>query len=131
MSLEPAPFTGLEGNLEDAPSRFDGDDAGAVVCILAAGIDVTERRRAEDRLRTEASTLEAIHRISTLIAGEMDLATIVQTITEETTALSGASFGAFFYNLTDERYIRSINNNGGRYNPGSPRSASVTLRVRY
>ena len=35
------------------------------------------------------------------------------------------------YNLTDERYIRSINNNGGRYNPGNPRSASVTLRVRY
>ncbi len=35
------------------------------------------------------------------------------------------------YNLTDERYIRSINNNGGRYNPGSPRSAALTLRVRY
>jgi catecholate siderophore receptor len=35
------------------------------------------------------------------------------------------------YNATDERYIRSINNNGGRYNPGSPRSAAVTLRVRY
>jgi catecholate siderophore receptor len=35
------------------------------------------------------------------------------------------------YNLTDERYIRSINNNAGRYNPGNPRSASVTLRVRY
>jgi catecholate siderophore receptor len=35
------------------------------------------------------------------------------------------------YNLTDERYIRSINNNGGRYNPGTPRSAALTLRVRY
>ena len=35
------------------------------------------------------------------------------------------------YNLTDERYIRSINNNGGRYNPGYPRSAALTLRVRY
>ena len=35
------------------------------------------------------------------------------------------------YNLTSERYIRSINNNGGRYNPGYPRSAAVTLRVRY
>ena len=35
------------------------------------------------------------------------------------------------YNLTGERYIRSINNNGGRYNPGSPRSAALTLRVRY
>jgi catecholate siderophore receptor len=35
------------------------------------------------------------------------------------------------YNLTDEQYIRSINNNGGRYNPGTPRSAALTLRVRY
>jgi catecholate siderophore receptor len=35
------------------------------------------------------------------------------------------------YNVTNERYIRSINNNGGRYNPGNPRSAAVTLRVRY
>ena len=31
------------------------------------------------------------------------------------------------YNLTDERYIRSINNNGGRYNPGPTRSALVSL----
>jgi catecholate siderophore receptor len=35
------------------------------------------------------------------------------------------------YNVTNERYIRSINHNGGRYNPGHPRSAAVTLRVRY
>ena len=27
------------------------------------------------------------------------------------------------YNLTDNTYIRSINNNGGRYNPGQPRPA--------
>ena len=35
------------------------------------------------------------------------------------------------YNLTDEVYIRNVNNNGGRYNPGHPRSATVTARVRY
>ncbi|HTU99607.1 MAG TPA: TonB-dependent receptor, partial [Luteitalea sp.] len=31
------------------------------------------------------------------------------------------------YNLTDELYIRSINNNGGRYNPGPKRSALLSL----
>ena len=31
------------------------------------------------------------------------------------------------YNLTDERYIRRINNNGGLYNPGPTRSALVSL----
>jgi catecholate siderophore receptor len=35
------------------------------------------------------------------------------------------------YNLTDELYIRNVNNNGGRYNPGHPRSATVTARVQY
>ena len=29
-------------------------------------------------------------------------------------------------NITDELYIKNVNNNGGRYNPGTPRSAIVT-----
>ena len=33
------------------------------------------------------------------------------------------------YNLFDEHYVRNINNNGGRYNPGYPRSAMVTTQV--
>jgi catecholate siderophore receptor len=34
-------------------------------------------------------------------------------------------------NLTNEAYIVSVNNNGGRYNPGNPRSAQVTSVVRF
>jgi catecholate siderophore receptor len=30
------------------------------------------------------------------------------------------------YNVTNETYIRNINNNGGRYNPGQPRTAVLT-----
>jgi catecholate siderophore receptor len=30
------------------------------------------------------------------------------------------------YNLTDTLYIRNVNNNGGRYNPGHPRTAQIT-----
>jgi catecholate siderophore receptor len=30
------------------------------------------------------------------------------------------------YNVTDETYVRNVNNNGGRYNPGFPRTATVT-----
>ena len=33
------------------------------------------------------------------------------------------------YNLTDEVYIRNVNNNGGRYNPGHPRTAVLTASV--
>jgi catecholate siderophore receptor len=35
------------------------------------------------------------------------------------------------YNVTDEVYIRNVNNNGGRYNPGYPRSATVTAHLKY
>ena len=35
------------------------------------------------------------------------------------------------YNLTDRTYIRNVNNNGGRFNPGQPRSAMVTSNVRF
>ncbi len=34
-------------------------------------------------------------------------------------------------NVTDELYIRNVNNNGGRYNPGTPRSAILTSTVRF
>ena len=35
------------------------------------------------------------------------------------------------YNLTDRAYIRNVNNNGGRFNPGTPRSAALTSSVRF
>jgi catecholate siderophore receptor len=35
------------------------------------------------------------------------------------------------YNLTDEVYIRNVNNNGGRYNPGHPRSALLTSHIKF
>ncbi len=34
-------------------------------------------------------------------------------------------------NITDELYIRNVNNNGGRYNPGTPRSAIITSTVHF
>ncbi|MEJ0087023.1 MAG: catecholate siderophore receptor Fiu [Pseudomonadota bacterium] len=35
------------------------------------------------------------------------------------------------YNLTDELYIASLNNSGARYNPGSPRSALLTVNFTF
>jgi catecholate siderophore receptor len=35
------------------------------------------------------------------------------------------------YNVTDKVYIRNINNNGGRYNPGTPRSFLLSTAVRF
>ena len=35
------------------------------------------------------------------------------------------------YNLTNEVYIRNVNNNGGRYNPGNPRTAQLTSAITF
>jgi catecholate siderophore receptor len=34
-------------------------------------------------------------------------------------------------NITDKLYIRNVNNNGGRFNPGTPRAAMLTSSVRF
>ena len=34
-------------------------------------------------------------------------------------------------NLTDELYIRNVNNNGGRYNPGQPRRGAADVGVTF
>ncbi len=35
------------------------------------------------------------------------------------------------YNLTDEVYVRNVNNNGGRYNPGNSRSVMITSNLKF
>jgi len=63
--------------------------------------------------------LEALSRITAVMAGDPDLEFIVQTITDAATELAGARYGAFFYNVTDDQ--------GERFRlytlSGAPRSA--------
>jgi len=69
---------------------------------------VAARRRAEqerDRARADAEAaraeLEALNRVGTVLAQELDFERIVQTVTDAATTLTGAQFGAFFYNVVD------------------------------
>jgi signal transduction histidine kinase/DNA-binding response OmpR family regulator len=56
------------------------------------------------RLRREAVRVSSgLNRISQALATELDIAKIVQAVTDGATELTGAGFGAFFYNETDER----------------------------
>ena len=68
-----------------------------------------ERRRYADEvhamreaaLRDETALVATIQRIGTALASELDLERVVQLVTDEATALTGAQFGAFFYNVVD------------------------------
>ena len=60
-----------------------------------------ERARAEAEVaRVEVETL---NRIGNTLASEHDVERIVQTVTDAATSLTGAQFGAFFYNVVDRQ----------------------------
>ena len=62
-----------------------------------------ERSQAEAALREEQRTLETLNRIGTVLAAELDLERVVQMVTDAGVDLTGAQFGAFFYNVLDPK----------------------------
>ena len=61
------------------------------------------RRTMGDALREEAKSLEILNRVGAVVAAELDLDRAVQTVTDAATELTGAAFGAFFYNVLNEK----------------------------
>jgi PAS domain S-box-containing protein len=74
---------------------------GSPASILAVCIDVTEARRTQEQLREESHNLEILNRTGAAIAGDLDLERVVQSVTDAGVELTGAQFGAFFYNVVD------------------------------
>jgi PAS domain S-box-containing protein len=78
------------------------DGSGKVVGAAKIAHDVTESRRAQKALLEEARALQTLHRVGQTVAAQNDLDQVVQTVTDAATELCGATFGAFFYNVSDE-----------------------------
>jgi len=90
--------------------------------LARAGSTITMarlRRQASDVLREEARRLATLNRTGAALAAELDLERLVQTVTDAAVELTGAQFGAFFYNV--------VNQNGESYMlytlSGAPRDA--------
>ena len=79
-----------------------GETAGRPLRVVGTVHDITARRRAEEALRDEAQLIETVQRVGSALASELDLSSLVQTVTDEATKLTGAQFGAFFYNVLNE-----------------------------
>ena len=79
---------------------YAGDE---VVGMLGVIQDITEQVRTRERLQLEAESLETINRVGRLLSGQLDLQPLVQSVTDAATELSGAEFGAFFYNVLDDK----------------------------
>ncbi len=82
------------------PVRGAGGEVGGVGFIA---MDVTERHRAEKERREAAATVETLHRVGQAFTSELGVDRIVQVVTDAATELTGAQFGAFFYNVLSER----------------------------
>jgi PAS domain S-box-containing protein len=76
---------------------------GAVIGMIGVVQDITEQVRTRDALRVQAESLETINHVGRMLAAELDLEKLVQSLTDAATELTEAEFGAFFYNVLDER----------------------------
>ncbi|HEY1109963.1 MAG TPA: PAS domain S-box protein, partial [Opitutaceae bacterium] len=74
---------------------------GSVRGYLCAITDLSDRRAMEEELRRRTRSLEILNRVASQLAAERDLEKVVQSVTDAGRELSGAAFGAFFYNVTD------------------------------
>ncbi len=65
-------------------------------------IDITEQKQAELALQERTAALETLNRTAAATAIEWDLDQVVQMMTDAGVELTGAQFGAFFYNVVNE-----------------------------
>jgi signal transduction histidine kinase len=95
---------------DDRPRTWTADDLQTLADLAAATMTEVELRAttaairaSAATLREEGATLEIINHVGRLLTAELDLEALVQAVTDAATALTGARFGAFFYNALDER----------------------------
>ncbi|HEX5101603.1 MAG TPA: ATP-binding protein, partial [Polyangiaceae bacterium] len=70
--------------------------------LLTRIVALMEQRRVDRTLREHAESLEILNRVGVSLVAERDLERVLQIVTDAATAVSGAQFGAFFYNVTNE-----------------------------
>lgn len=70
------------------------DAQGNIVRWVGINTDVDDRRQ-------HARTLERLSDVGRTISADLELHSVVQAVTDAATELSGAHFGAFFYNVVD------------------------------
>ena len=87
----------LEISLTISPIRAAD---GTIVGASKIARDITDRRRAEELLRQQTQRMQTLNQLATTISSDLDLEGIVQRVTDMATRLTGAKYGAFFYNVT-------------------------------
>ncbi len=98
------PLRGIDGKFRWFLTRIRPirDSDGRIVRWFGTNTDVDEVKRAREALSEETRLLNLLNETGKSIAADLDLQMLVQSVTDSTTALSGAEFGAYFQNVTDK-----------------------------
>ncbi len=85
------------------------DELGRIVGASKIARDIGDRRRVEAerdilllREQDARKTAELLNRVGPMLAAELDLEKLVQSVTDMATQLVGAEFGSFFHNVVNE-----------------------------
>jgi PAS domain S-box-containing protein len=82
------------------PIRGEDGQLSGYVKVLR---DRTAQRQAEEAVAEERRALEILNRAGSALAAETDVHRLVQIVTDAGVELSGAEFGAFFYNVLNDQ----------------------------
>ena len=78
------------------------DEKGRIIGASKILRDITEQKRALAKLQEETEVIETINRVAVRLSAELDTEKLVKFVTDAATDLTGADFGAFFYNVVDD-----------------------------
>jgi signal transduction histidine kinase/DNA-binding response OmpR family regulator len=99
---EEAKLEGLQSGADDYLTK--PFSARELLARVEANLKLANtRRESQKAIRDEAALLEQLNKIGNVIAAELDLHRAVQVVTDAATNLTGAAFGAFFYNVVDAK----------------------------
>lgn len=79
------------------------DSHGNIVGASKVARDISSRVQAQEAMEKYITNLETLNTVGKSIAENLDVQGILQRVTDATTKLTGAAFGAFFYNNIDEQ----------------------------
>ena len=88
---------------ESAPRDWSARELALAEDVARQTSEAVRRARVEETLRDETRILEVLNRTGQALASTLDGDMLLQAITDAATQLSGARFGAFFYDAEDER----------------------------
>ncbi len=81
----------------------DYDASGKPIRFDGVTFDITQVRKVSSDLNDSLDVLETINAVGRNLSAELDQKKLVQQVTDAATQLSKAEFGAFFYNLINEK----------------------------